>query len=114
VVVKVEKVQTSYGKSEVDLTFPAVIGTTTVVPIDSESPKSELITRGGSQALGVRGIPPKETQQCALIVHEFGPQVPWHIATAHPGVCAPQLPKSGEPVTADPFWSKHAFIISNH
>ena len=112
VVVKVEKVQTSYGKSEFDLTFPAVIGTTTVVPIDSESPKSELITRGGSQALGVRGIPPQETQQCALIVHEFGPQVPWHIATAHPGVCAPQLPKSGEPVTADPFWSKHAFIIS--
>jgi hypothetical protein len=111
IVIKVEKVQTSNGKSEFDLTFPAVIGTTTVVPIDKESHKTELISRGGSQALGVRGISPQETQQCALVIHEFSSNAPWHVATVHPGVCAPQLPKSGLPVTADPFWSTHAFII---
>ena len=111
VVIKVEKVQTSNGKSEYDLTFPAIIGTTTVVPIDKESHKTELISRGGSQALGIRGISPQETQQCALVIHEFSSNTPWHVATVHPGVCAPQLPKSGLPVTADPFWSTHAFII---
>ena len=112
ILVKIDKVQTMYGKVEFELTFPSVIGTTTVIPIDNESYTTELIERGGSMVLGVRGIEPKETQQCALIVQNFGPDVPWHIITSHPGVCAPPLPKSGVPVESDPFWSKHAFILS--
>ena len=43
ILVKIDKVQTMYGKVEFDLTFPSVIGTTTVIPIDNESYTTELI-----------------------------------------------------------------------
>jgi hypothetical protein len=109
--VKIDKVQEIYNKVEFDLTFQPVIGTTTVIPIENESYTTEIIERGGAMVKGVRGIEPIETQQCALIVQNFGPNVPWHLVTAHPGVCAPPLPRSGVPVESDPFWSKHAFII---
>ena len=112
--IKVDKVLKINNKIEFDLTFPKIIGTTTVIPIDSIH-KTESIKRGSSDVFGIRGVDPLETAKCSLIVQNLEEDLPWHIITAHPGNCTPPLPNPAQAIDEHKkslaFWNNHAFII---
>ena len=107
--IQIEKSSVGFGKIEFNLLFPESVGITNVIPIGPEhQPKS--ITRGGSEVWVIEGAKPIETNQCALIVQEVHPDAPWHLITAHPGHCAPPLPKGSVSLDPTGFWNTHAFV----
>ena len=107
--IQIEKSSVGFGKIEFNLLFPESIGLTNVIPIEPEH-QPKPITRGGSEVWIIEGAKPIETNQCALIVQEVHPGAPWHLITAHPGHCAPPLPKGSVSLDPTGFWNTHAFV----